>query len=234
VSNPAPPPILLPGDSSDNTALPSTDYRNLDLFKICEQKFLITEWAQKEGHIPEQVRYRINESILQESLIKIRLLEESIVRNPVPGQQGFTGTSVNIAIGERSTVMQTRDVIGSSLVTGDHNTVKTVMRQVAAPLAHKVDVNAELAALQQILAELKRVPDRGRLDQAMQVAVEEAAKPDPDKEWVGTALDRVAKSAKAASDFTENAEKIVPRLVALGSWLGPAGRALLNTLGVAI
>jgi hypothetical protein len=44
----------------------------------------------------------------------------------------------------------------------------------------------------------------------------------------------VAKSAKAASDFSENAEKIVPRLVALGSWLGPAGRAVLNTLGVAI
>jgi hypothetical protein len=34
--------------------------------------------------------------------------------------------------------------------------------------------------------------------------------------------------------FTESAEKIVPRLVALGSWLGPAGRAVLNTLGVAI
>jgi hypothetical protein len=44
----------------------------------------------------------------------------------------------------------------------------------------------------------------------------------------------VTRCAKAASDFTENAEKIIPRLVALGSWLGPAGRALLNSLGVAI
>jgi hypothetical protein len=44
----------------------------------------------------------------------------------------------------------------------------------------------------------------------------------------------VAKSAKAASDFTENAEKIVPRLVALGSWLGPAGRAVLNVMGVPV
>jgi hypothetical protein len=108
------------------------------------------------------------------------------------------------------------------------------MNQVAAPPADKVDVKAELAALRDLLAQLKNVPDRGRLDRAMQDAVEGTAKPDPDKAEVGNALERVAKCAKAASDFTENAEKIVPRLVALGSWLGPAGRALLNTLGVAI
>ena len=127
-----------------------------------------------------------------------------------------------------------RDITGSSVVTGDHNTVTTTMRQVAAPPADQVDVKAELAALQKLLAELKNVPDRGRLDRAMQDAAEETGKPEPDKEWVGNALERVAKSAKAASDFSENAEKIVPRLVALGSWLGPAGRALLNALGVAI
>jgi hypothetical protein len=127
-----------------------------------------------------------------------------------------------------------RDITGSSIVTGDNNTVTTTMRQVAAPPADKVDAKAELAALQELLAQLKNVPDRGRLDRAMQDAVEETAKPAPDKAEVGNALERVAKCAKAADDFTENAEKIVPRLVALGSWLGPAGRAVLNTLGVAI
>jgi hypothetical protein len=44
----------------------------------------------------------------------------------------------------------------------------------------------------------------------------------------------VAKSAKAASDFSENAEKIVPSLVALESWLGPAGSAVLDALGVPV
>ena len=127
-----------------------------------------------------------------------------------------------------------RDVTGSSIVTGDRNTVTTTMRQVTMPPADQVDVKAELAALRELLAGLKNVPDRGRLDRAMQDAAEETAKPEPDKEWVGNALERVAKSAKAASDFSENAEKIVPRLVALGSWLGPAGRAVLNALGVAI
>ena len=127
-----------------------------------------------------------------------------------------------------------RDISGSSVVTGDQNIVTTTMKQVVAPPADKVDVKAELAALRDLLAELKNVPDRGRLDRAMQDAVEETAKPESDKAEVGNALERVTRCTKAASDFTENAEKIVPRLVALGSWLGPAGRALLNSLGVAI
>jgi hypothetical protein len=127
-----------------------------------------------------------------------------------------------------------RDITGSSVVTGDQNIVTTTMKQVAAPPADEVDVKAELAALRDLLAELNNVPDRGRLDRAMQDAVEETAKPESDKAEVGNALERVTRCAKAASDFTENAEKIVPRLVALGSWLGPAGRALLNTLGVTI
>ena len=127
-----------------------------------------------------------------------------------------------------------RDITGSSIVTGNQNTVTTTMRQVAAPPADKVDVKAELAALKELLAQLTNVPDRGRLDRAMQDAVEETAKPQPDKAEVGNALERVAKCAKAAGDFTKNAEKIVPRLVALGSWLGPAGRAVLNALGIAI
>ena len=57
-----------------------------------------------------------------------------------------------------------RDITGSSIVTGDHNTVTTTMRQVAIPPADKVDVKSELAALRELLAGLKNVPDRGRLD----------------------------------------------------------------------
>jgi hypothetical protein len=127
-----------------------------------------------------------------------------------------------------------RDITGSSIVTGDNNTVTTTMRQVAAPPADKVDAKAELAALQELLAQLKNVPDRGRLDRAMQDAVEETAKPEPDREEVGGAVERVVKYAKVADDFVEHTEKIVPRLAALASWLGPAGRALLNMLGVPV
>jgi hypothetical protein len=125
-----------------------------------------------------------------------------------------------------------RDVTSSSIVTGDHNTVSTTMRQVALPPADQVDVKAELAALRDLLVELKKVPDRGKLDRAVEDAVEETGKAEPDKEEVGGALERVVKYAKAADDFGEHAEKLLPRLAALASWLGPAGHTLLSLLGI--
>jgi hypothetical protein len=84
-----------------------------------------------------------------------------------------------------------------------------------------------------VLAELKKVPDRGKLDRAIEDAVEETAKPKPDKEEVGGALERAVKYAKAADDFGEHAEKLLPRLASLASWLGPAGHTLLSMLGLA-
>ena len=124
-----------------------------------------------------------------------------------------------------------RDITGSSVVLGDHNTVSTQMHQVPPPPAAEVDVTAELAALRQLLAELK-VPERGKLDRALEDAAEEAAKPDPNKDEVGGALGRVAKYAKAADDFGEHAEKLAPRIAALASWLGTAGRVLLAAFGI--
>jgi hypothetical protein len=78
-----------------------------------------------------------------------------------------------------------REIAGSSIVTGDHNTVSTTMKQIALPAADQVDVKAELAALRDALAELKKVPDRGKLDRAIEDAVEETGKAMPDKAEVG-------------------------------------------------
>lgn len=125
-----------------------------------------------------------------------------------------------------------RDITGSSIVTGDHNTVSTMMNQIALPPADQVDVKVELAALREVLAELKRVPDRGKLDRAVEDAVEETDKPEPDKEEVGRAVERVVKYAKAADDFAEHVEKLLPRLAALASWLGAHGHNLLSMLPI--
>jgi hypothetical protein len=125
-----------------------------------------------------------------------------------------------------------RDITGSGVVTGDHNTVTTTMTQYPLPPADQVDVKAELAALRQALAGLQKVPDRGKLDRAIADAVDETAKPEPDKEEVGGALERAVKYAKAADDFGEQAEKLLPRLAALAAWLGPVGHGLLSLLGL--
>ena len=127
-----------------------------------------------------------------------------------------------------------RDITGSSVVTGDQNTVTTTMRQVAAPPPETVDVKAEVAALRELLAQLKNVPDRGKVDRAMQDAVEESAKAQPDKDEVGGAVERAIKYAKSADDFGEHVEKLLPRLTAIASWVGAAGRTLLALVGVTI
>jgi hypothetical protein len=127
-----------------------------------------------------------------------------------------------------------RDITGSSIVTGDNNTVTTTMKQVQLPPADTVNVKSELAALRNLLAELKNVPDRGKLDRAMEDAVEETAKAQPDKDEVGGAVERAVKYAKSADDFGEHVEKLLPRLAAIASWVGPAGRALLNMIGVQV
>jgi hypothetical protein len=116
-------------------------------------------------------------------------------------------------------------------VTGDRNIVSTTMKPPPPP-ADQVDVKAELAALREALAELKKVPDRGKLDRAVEDAADEAAKPEPDKEEVGGALERAVKYAKAAEDFGEQAEKLAPRLAALAAWLGPLGHGLLRMAGL--
>jgi len=94
-----------------------------------------------------------------------------------------------------------RDITGSSIVTGDHNIVSTTMKQMPLPPPDQVDVKAELAALREALAGLQKVPDRGKLDRAIEDAVEETDKSEPDKEEVGGALERAVKYAKAADDF---------------------------------
>jgi hypothetical protein len=126
-----------------------------------------------------------------------------------------------------------RDITGSSVVTGDRNTVSTTMTQLPLPPPETVNVASELAALRELLGKLN-VPDRGKLDRAMQDATEETAKPKPDKEEVAGAVGRVVKYAKAADDFGQHAEKLLPRIAALGSWLGTHGASLLALAGIAI
>src|SRR5215468_6668266 len=50
----------------------------------------------------------------------------------------------------------------------------------------------------------------------------------------GGAVEPAIKYAKSANDFGEHVEKLLPRLTAIASWVGAAGRGLLAMVGVAI
>ena len=101
------------------------------------------------------------------------------------------------------------------------------------PPPETVNVAAELAELRELLGKLN-VPDRGKLDRALEDAKEETAKPKPEKQKVADALGRAVKYSKGADDFAQHAEKLIPRLAALGSWLGAHGTALLAMAGIAV
>ena len=59
-----------------------------------------------------------------------------------------------------------------------------------------------------------------------------AEKPAPDKQELADAVGRMVKYAKAADDFTGHAASLLPRIAAIGSWLGTAGAALLHLAGL--
>jgi hypothetical protein len=123
------------------------------------------------------------------------------------------------------------NITGSVVVTGDHNTTNTNLSRVTLPPADSVDLRAELAALRQALAALN-VPRRDWLDSAFRDAETEAAQPAPDKQYVANAVQRVLEAAKGADSFADQVEKWAPRVAALASWAGPAGRALLTLAGL--
>ena len=132
-------------------------------------------------------------------------------------------------MGERS-ISVGGDMIGSSAVTGDQNVVRT-RYQASLPPAASVDIQAEVSTLRQLLAALGS-PEQAKLEHALADAEEEAAKPQPDRDEVGGALDRALKYAKQANGFAEQVAKLKPHLEAACSWLGQNWYKLLAAAGL--
>ena len=134
--------------------------------------------------------------------------------------------------GNDRSVKAGRDIVGSLITTGDGNMVQ--MRDVSVTLTSgdDVDIGAELAGLRQALMALK-ASDQGKIDRALQDAEEEARKAEPDKDEIGSAVERAVKYAKGASDFGENVGKIADQLAPVVSWLGNNWTGILSIAGIA-
>lgn len=124
-----------------------------------------------------------------------------------------------------------RDITGASLVTGDNNRVSTSMRQVSLPAAAEVDVRTELAALRRVLAGLE-VPERGKLDPRHGGGRRGGSQAPPRQGGARRRARARAQVRKAAEDFGGHAERLAPRIAALGAWLGAHGRGLLANFGI--
>lgn len=125
------------------------------------------------------------------------------------------------------------NMTASQVITGNHNQATMSGTRVTLPPPDTIQPASELAELRELLASLD-TPDRGKIERALADAEEEAAKPDPDRDEVGSALDRALGYARKASDFGEQIEKVAPKVKALASWLGTNWHKILAVVGLSV
>jgi ABC-type transporter Mla subunit MlaD len=123
-------------------------------------------------------------------------------------------------------------VAGAYVVAGDGNRIEGNTAQ-ASVGNQSADLEKTLAALRSLLLELNSA-DKPAIEQALDEASQEAARENPDRDKIGTALTRAIDYASKAGDFAEKARVVMPHLIAMGSWLGTAGHGLLKAIGAPV
>lgn len=130
--------------------------------------------------------------------------------------------SRNISIGGNAT--------GNVFQTGDGNTASIEFQQVTLPPPDRVNIQAELAALQAILAEFNRPV----IDVVGGELLEEAAKPAPDKSAIATTLETGLTYARNLQGFAEAIDQLRPHVQNAAGWLGEHGTKLLPLVGLVL
>jgi len=125
------------------------------------------------------------------------------------------------------------NVTGSAIVTGDHNVTSLQFTQTTLPPAESVDVQAEFAALRQILADLQAA-DQKKIERALEDAAEEITKPEPDRDELGQALNRALTYAQKAEGFAATVGKLQTHTTKIVSWLGDNWHKLLPLVGLTL
>lgn len=211
--------------------------RSALIYKSCTLQVKFIRLMHEEGAIPEENRVRLSEEAIRESMAIIRSLNASLLKesdNAGPS----SGTSVTIAIasggGEAMSgsnrSVTARDITGSSVVTGDRNTVTTTMKRAPSPQA---DPGRCQGGADGIAPSARRTEERTRSGQArpcVRGCRRRSRQTQTRQRGNRRCPRKVFKYMKAAGDFTENAGKLLPPLTALAAWLGPLGHQLLSVL----
>jgi hypothetical protein len=129
------------------------------------------------------------------------------------------------------------DAVGNAIVTGDRNKVDAKIEaklvKTTLPSAGSIDLSKELA---QIRAILERIGGEhaGKIDRAFDDAAEEAQKPEPNKDEIGTALNRALDYAKKGNGFADEIGKLAPHVTNAVAWLGSNWHQLLSVVGLVV
>ena len=87
-------------------------------------------------------------------------------------------------------------------------------------------------ALREVLTRLES-PDRRKIANALSDAEDELAKPLPNKNEVGKALERTLDYARKAEGFAKALETLQPHVTNAAAWLGEHWHKLLALVGLA-
>ena len=127
------------------------------------------------------------------------------------------------------------DASGNVIVAGKNNRVdgkiSSSLTKISLPQPEAVDISRELAAIQDVLRGIGG-QYTGKIGRAIEHATEEAGRPEPAKDEVGTALQRALEFASKATDYADKIEKLAPHLKSAVAWLGSNWQSLLSFVGL--
>ena len=122
---------------------------------------------------------------------------------------------------------------GNVIQTGNRNVAFMQYQHTTLPPPESVNIQAELKALREALAQLDS-PDRRKIENALGDAEDELTKPEPDKDEIGKAFDRALDYAKKAEGFAKSIETLKPHVTKVASWLGSNWHQILSAVGLAV
>lgn len=122
---------------------------------------------------------------------------------------------------------------GNVFVVGDNISAGNIQTNVSnnMPDPDTVDIRKEISALKQILANIDS-PERKKLDRALEDAEEEAKKDTPDKDEIGSALERIMKYAKLSDNFAKIIGVLKPHVLSASAWLGSNWDKIARMIGM--
>ena len=71
-----------------------------------------------------------------------------------------------------------------------------------------------------------------KIDNAVSEVEHELAQPAPDKDEIGSTLDRALKVAQKTEGYIRTIDKLKPRITNIAAWLGENGYKLLAAVGL--
>jgi hypothetical protein len=199
------------------------------IVKDLQSRSIPTLWDKQRG-VPD------TKFSLERSKAETRGGNSSHPSDPIETMRGAQRNAKlrrNFSQGRRSgnrSVKIGRDAIGNVIITGDENEVSATITASKGTKKRASDrsvrIDSELASIRAIIERLGS-EQAGRIGRAFDDATEEVARPSPDRNEVGAALERALQTAQKAHGFAEEIDKLAPHVRNAVLWLGDGWNKLL-------